>query len=214
MEEQKAIGFFLSGHPLDDYAAALKRKNVGTLEDARNKAEAEGAAVVKVGVMVSGFREMKSSRGTRYFRMNISDSTGQLAGIAMFAREERDLNNARAVFESTDKVVAVLEARFNDGQFDPMIRSVSPVESAVADAGGSGLRIHVDQPDTIPQIASVLGRAAEQLPKVKRGPIYLCLSHSSLPGEVEMDLQQEFPVTPEIKGALKSLSGILAIEDL
>jgi DNA polymerase-3 subunit alpha len=214
MEEQKAIGFFLSGHPLDDYAAVLKRKNIGTLEDARRKAEAEGAAVIKVGVMISGLREMKSSKGTRYFRMNISDSTGQVAGIAMFAREEADLNRARAVFEQTDKVVAVLEARFNDGQFDPMVRSVSPVEAAVADAAAAGLKIHVDQPDAIPTIASVLERAREQMPRVKRGPVHLCLSHSSLPGEVEVDLQQEFPMTPEIKSAIKSLSGILTVEEM
>ncbi|SPF80021.1 DNA polymerase III subunit alpha [Pseudoprimorskyibacter insulae] len=214
MEEQKAIGFFLSGHPLDDYAAALKRKNIGTIEDARQKAEQEGAAVVRVGVMVSGLREMKSSKGTRYFRMNISDSTGQVAGIAMFAREEKDLNAARMVFENTDKVVAVLEARFNDGQFDPMVRSVSPVDAVVADAAAAGLRIHVDQPDAIPNIASVLERAAEQMPKSRKGPVHLCLNHSSLPGEVEMDLQKEFPMTPEIRGAIKSLPGILAVEEL
>ena len=49
--------------------------------------------------------------------------------------------------------------------------------------------------------------------KAGRGPIRLCLSHGGLPGEVEMDLHQEFPVTPEIKGAVKSLDGVLAVED-
>jgi DNA polymerase-3 subunit alpha len=52
------------------------------------------------------------------------------------------------------------------------------------------------------------------MPRVKRGPVHLCLSHSSLPGEVEVDLQQEFPMTPEIKSAIKSLSGILTVEEM
>ncbi len=29
-----------------------------------------------------------------------------------------------------------------------------------------------------------------------------------------MDLGQDFPVTPQIKGALKSLEGVLMVEDL
>ena len=39
------------------------------------------------------------------------------------------------------------------------------------------------------------------------------LSDAGLPGEVELDLKQPFPVTPEIKGAVKSLGGVLAVED-
>ena len=34
-EEFKAVGFYLSGHPLDDYMAPLKRKQVITLEEVR-----------------------------------------------------------------------------------------------------------------------------------------------------------------------------------
>jgi DNA polymerase-3 subunit alpha len=73
--------------------------------------------------------------------------------------------------------------------------------------------IYVDNPAAIPNIASVLNRAAEQLPKAGRGPVRLCLSDAGLPGEVEVDLNQDFPVTPEIKGAIKSLGGILAVEE-
>ncbi|WP_417606639.1 DNA polymerase III subunit alpha [Primorskyibacter flagellatus] len=214
MEEQKAIGFFLSGHPLDDYAAALKRKGVSTIADAQAKAEQDGAAVVRVGVMVSGFREMKSSRGSRYFRMNISDPTGQLAGIAMFAREEKDLNAARQVFESTDKVIVTLEARFNDGQFDPTIRSAAKMDDMVIDAGSAGLRIFVEEAVAIAAVAQVLENASGQMERAARGPIQLCLMDAGLPGEVEIDLERQFPITPEIKGAIKSLGGVMAVEEL
>ncbi|WP_238364963.1 DNA polymerase III subunit alpha [Mesobacterium pallidum] len=214
MEEQKAIGFFLSGHPLDEYAHALKRKKMSTLAEAQDKAEQNGACVVKVGVMVSGFREMKSSRGSRYFRMNISDPTGQLSGIAMFAREEKDLIAAREVFETTDKVVVTLEGRFNDGQFDPTIRSAAPIDVAVADIGGMGMRILLEEAAAVDSVASVLSRAKAEVRKSGRGPVQLCLMDPGLPGEVEIDLPEDFPVTPQIKGALKSLPGVMAVEDL
>ena len=38
-EEFKAVGFYLSGHPLDDYMAPLKRKQVITLEEVEARAQ-------------------------------------------------------------------------------------------------------------------------------------------------------------------------------
>jgi DNA polymerase-3 subunit alpha len=213
MEEQKAIGFFLSGHPLDDYAAALKRKKVKTIADAQAEAERQGAAVVAVGVMVSGFREMKSSKGNRYFRMNISDSTGQIAGIAMFARKPEDLIAARAIFEKTDKVVATLDAKFNDGQFDPTIRSVSTMEDMVADAGAAGLKIFCDEVSAVVTVNDLLTRVTQEAKQRPRGMVSFCLMAPDLPGEVDIDANKRFHITPEIKGAIKSLDGVVMVED-
>ncbi|GAA3863717.1 DNA polymerase III subunit alpha [Celeribacter arenosi] len=213
MEEQKAIGFFLSGHPLDDYAGALKRKKIATLAEAQAKAEQDGAAVVQVGVMVSGFREMKSSKGNRYFRMNISDSSGQLSGIAMFARKEEDLIRAREVFETTDKVVATLEGRFNDGQFDPTIRGVQAMETVVADASGVGLKVFCDDIGAISSVGELLRRITSEAKAPPRGAIAFCLMSPELPGEVEIEIPQPFVVTPEVKGAIKSLDGVVMVED-
>ncbi|MFY0681473.1 MAG: DNA polymerase III subunit alpha [Thalassovita sp.] len=213
-EEHKAVGFYLTGHPLDDYAAVLKRKKISTIAEAQEIAERQGQAIVKVGVLVSGFREMMSSKGNRYFRMNISDGTGQLSGVAMFARKPEDLIAARAVFEKTEKVIMSLEARFNDGQFDPTIRSAIGMDGEVADAGSMGLRIFVENETTIPNIASVLAGAAETQKTVGKGPIQFVLLNPDLPGEVNIDTGQEFPVNPQIKGAIKSLDGVLEVEDV
>ena len=38
--------------------------------------------------------------------------------------------------------------------------------------------------------------------------------HDALPGEVEIDLGTDFPVNPQIKGALRSLSGVMEVEEL
>ncbi|SLN53685.1 DNA polymerase III subunit alpha [Aquimixticola soesokkakensis] len=211
MEEQKAIGFFLSGHPLDDYAVALKRKRIGTIAEAQEKAEMSGAAVVRVGAMVSGFREMKSSKGTRYFRMNLSDPTGQLSGIAMFSRDEKELNAARDVFEKTDKVVVTLEAKFNEGQFDPMIRAVAALDTIIADAGSAGMKVWVETSDAVQSLVTLLDGTAPQ--DAKKGPICLCLMSPDLPGEVEMELDRPFAINPQIKAAAKHLPGVVMVED-
>ena len=100
-------------------------------------------------------------------------------------------------------------------QLKLLARGVIPVEMATGGSPGAplGMRIFVEDPGALKQIATVLGDAAEKMPKAARGPIYLRLSAPGLPGEVEMDLSEPFPVTPEIKGAVKSLAGVMAVED-
>ncbi|WP_460272448.1 DNA polymerase III subunit alpha [Celeribacter sp. ULVN23_4] len=213
MEEQKAIGFYLSGHPLDDYAAALKRKKIGTIAEVQAKAEAEGGTIMKVGVLVSGFRPMKSGKGTRYFRMNISDPTGQLSGIAMFPKKG-EYDSSYDIFEKHDKLVMSLEGRFNDGQFDPMIRSVAPMETVVADAGGAALKIYCENTQAIIQVGELLTRVTEEAKQPAKGAISFCLMPPDTQNEVEIDVPQPFVITPEIKGAIKSFDGVVLVEDM
>jgi len=69
-----------------------------TLAELQAKAERDGAAVARVGVVVSGLQERKSGRGTRFFRMNISDPTGQVSGMALFPE---DFDTIRKVFDTS-----------------------------------------------------------------------------------------------------------------
>ncbi|MGC9419396.1 MAG: DNA polymerase III subunit alpha [Rhodovulum sp.] len=219
-EEHKAIGFYLSGHPLDDYMGALKRKGVLSLAEARESAERSGAAVMKVGVLVSGLREMKSARGTRYFRMDISDPTLQLSGVAMFPREETDLTAARNVFETTDKVVVTLEGRFNEGQFDPTIRGVMPMDASIADAGPAGVEITIETAEAAESVQKLLDQVGRVGRGRKGGPIRVRVLNLDLEidGALQrrdcyLGLRETYLVTPEVKGALKSLPGVAMVED-
>ncbi|MDJ0820467.1 MAG: DNA polymerase III subunit alpha [Paracoccaceae bacterium] len=207
-EEFKAVGFYLSGHPLDDYMAALRRKDVVTLEEVTAKAEA-GPLVAKLAGVVAGRQERKSARGNRFAFCQLSDTSGAYE-VTLFSET---LEKSREHLETGAKVVVTVEATMESDQLKLLGRSVAPVDNMVADAGSIGLRIFVEDAEAIPNIASVLGRATEQMPRAARGPVHLCLNDAGLPGEVEIDLQQEFPVSPEIKGAVKSLGGVLAVEE-
>ncbi|MFZ5962575.1 DNA polymerase III subunit alpha [Thalassococcus sp. BH17M4-6] len=207
-EEFKAIGFYLSGHPLDDYMGPLKRKGVLTLDEVLAKAE-RGACIAKMAGVVAGRQERKSARGNRFAFAQLSDTTGAYE-VTLFSET---LEKSREFLETGAKVVVTVEATLESDQLKLLGRSVAPVDVAVADAGSAGLRIYVEGSAALPHIASVLERAAEQLPKAARGPVHLCLSDPALPGEVDLDLGQQFPVTPEIKGAIKSLGGIMAVEE-
>ncbi len=212
-EEFKAVGFYLSGHPLDDYLAPLKRKGVMTLDEVLEQAAARGAFVGKMAGTVAGRQERKSARGNRFAFVQMSDPTGQFE-VTMFSDT---LEVAREHLETGSQIVVQVEATMESDQLKLLGRSVAPIEGVVADAGGSGLRVFLDAPDAITLLAGVLERAGREVPKgqrIARGPISICLMGAGLPGEVEIDCGADWPVTPQIKGALRSLPGVVEVEEV
>ena len=208
-QEHVAIGFYLSGHPLDDYMAPLKRKGVLTYEEVHAKAM-NGPMVAKMAGVVASRQERKSARGNRFAFVGLSDPTG-LYEVTIFSDT---LEASREHLEPGTNVVVQVEATMESEQLKLLGRSVAPIDSAVADAGGSGLMVYLEASDAVGMVASVLARAREDRKIRARGPVTLCLMDRGLPGEVEVSLGDDFPVTPQIKGALKSLGGVMTVEDV
>ena len=208
-EEFSAIGFYLSGHPLDDYMAPLRRKGVMTLEELQKKAQ-NGPLVAKLAGVVAGRQERKSAKGNRFAFAQLSDVSGAYE-VTLFSDA---LEKSREFLEAGAQVLVGVEASLESDQLKLLARSVVPLDGAIADAGATGLRIFIDNMDSVPSVASVLQQAAGTSKRGGKGPIYFCLLNADLPGEVEIDIGQEFPVTPQIKGAIKSLGGVLQVEEL
>ena len=76
------------------------------------------------------------------------------------------------------------------------------------------MKIYIEQANVLPAIASVLEQASNQVKSGPKGPIIFALLDPTLPGEVEMDAGLDYPVNPQIKGAIKSLNGVLEIEEV
>ncbi len=208
-EEFKAVGFYLSGHPLDDYMGPLKRKGIVTLDEVIEKAE-RAPLVAKLAGVVAGRQERKSARGNRFAFCQMSDTTGAYE-VTLFSET---LEKAREHLETGAKVVVTVEATLEADQLKLLGRSVAPIDAVAADAGGMGLKVYVEAPEAVASVAAVLEGAQAVVRSGARGPVQFCLMDADLPGEVEVDLGQEFIVTPQIKGAIKSLNGVLEVEDL
>jgi DNA polymerase-3 subunit alpha len=207
-EEHRAIGFYLSGHPLDDYMPALKRRGVLTLEEVTAKAE-RAPLVAKMAGAVSSKQERKSARGNRFAFVGLSDPTG-IYEVTVFSDT---LEAARDHLETGQNVVLTVEANMESEQLKLLARSVAPVDTIAADAGGMALKIYVERAEAVGHVAGLLGRAAEMARGARPGTVSLCLMDPTLPGETELDLGAEFPLNPQIKGALKSLPGVLSVEE-
>ncbi|MEL6170244.1 MAG: DNA polymerase III subunit alpha [Pseudomonadota bacterium] len=207
-EEHMGIGFYLSGHPLDDYMAPLKRKGVKTLAEVTEAAE-KAPLVAKMAGAVAGRQERKSARGNRFAFVQLSDPTG-LYEVTIFSDT---LEAARDHLEPGTNVVIQVEANMEADQLKLLGRSVGLADPVVAEAGATGLRVFIEEDTAAASVASVLARAAEGAGRAN-APVSLCLMAPDLPGEVEMALGNRFVVTPQIKGAIKSLPGVVAVEEV
>ena len=207
-EEHKAVGFYLSGHPLDDYMAPLKRQGVMSLSALEHKAQA-GACVVKICGAVAGKQERKSARGNRFAFVQLSDPTG-IYEVTVFSDT---LESARDLLEAGNNVVLTVEATMEGEQLKLLARGVQPVDGVAAQAGSMGLKIFVENETAVSSVASLLERAVRDGNSRSGGPVLFCLTNADLPGEVEIALPKYYPINPQIKGAIKSLGGVITVEE-
>ncbi|WP_343080996.1 DNA polymerase III subunit alpha [Ostreiculturibacter nitratireducens] len=208
-EEHKAIGFYLSGHPLDDYLPALKRKNVMTLAEITAAAE-RGPLVAKIAGNVSARQERKSARGNRFAFVSLSDPTG-LYEVTVFSDT---LEQARAHLEPGSAVVLTVEATMEGETLKLLARAAQPIDGVAMDAGGAGLRIHIAEATAVASVASLLERLKGEAKSRSKGPIVFCIADRETGDEIDISVGEDFPVNPQIKGAIKSMGGVLTVEEI
>ncbi|MGO4910490.1 DNA polymerase III subunit alpha [Pseudorhodobacter sp. W20_MBD10_FR17] len=207
-EEHKAIGFYLSGHPLDDYMAPLKRKGVSTLAEITARAE-NGAFNAKIAGSISSKQERKSARGNRFAFVQLSDPTG-LYEVTVFSDT---LEAARDVLEPGMNVVLTVEATLEGETLKLLARAAQPIDSVAAEAGGNALRIHIDRVEAAASVAALLERVLKDGGR-NRGAVTICVPDDVTGQEIDLELPREYPVSPQVKGALKAMTGVVMVEDL
>ncbi|WP_116133809.1 DNA polymerase III subunit alpha [Tropicimonas sp. IMCC34043] len=211
-EEHAAIGFYLSGHPLDDYMGMLRRRDVLTLAQVTERVKS-GPAVVKMAGAVSGRQERKSARGNRFAFVQMSDPTG-LYEVTVFSDT---LEKARDILEPGQNVVITAEATFESEQLKLLCKGARPVDAIAggsAGRGSGGFCLFLNSAQALPVVESILRRTVEAGPVRLKGLIQVTLLDPGLPGEVDMALGEDLPISPQVRGALKSVPGVVTVEDL
>jgi DNA polymerase-3 subunit alpha len=206
--EHAAVGFYLSGHPLDDYAGALRRERIMTHADLVRAART-GTGAGRIAGCVASRDERKSARGNRFAYVKLSDSTG-LYEVMVFGEL---LEEARRHLEPGMNVVLSVEAAVEGDEVRLRARGVQPIDVALAHSCASGLRIFLDRPEAVAPLAAGLGRVARDV-RGRPGTVSLVLVDPGLPGEVELALPQPYPVTPQVVSALRSLPGVQHLEEI
>jgi len=208
-EEHAAVGFYLSGHPLEDYMGALKRQKVATFaEFMATKGRTGGVARIAGTVAAVQFR--KSAKGTRFAFIGFSDPTG---GYEVMAFSDV-LADADELLKPGRNLVLRVETDLGDEASRLMLRGAQPVEEVIAGAAASGLTVFVEDAAAMTSIRSRLGQGAK-MTRARRGegPVHLVIALPEAGQEVEIALPGNYPVGPEFKGALKAVPGVAAVEE-
>jgi len=198
-EEFSAIGFYLSGHPLDNYRTSLTRLQALTygqiLEDRR------ASFVASVAGTLIRKSERRGRNDQNYAFVSFSDPTGMFE--VMFFPEV--LTASRPLLEAGKSILLKLNAGWEGDELKLRAISASDLDKAAADAG-EGMKIFLEDTRS-------LGPIAAQLRQPGKGMITLVVPGSE-GREVEIKLPQRLQVNVALRNAIKSMPGVAAVETI
>ncbi len=218
--EYDAIGFFLSGHPLDDYATALKRLRVQSWAEF-SRAVKTGATAGKVAATVVSRMERRTKTGNKMGIIGLSDPTGHFEAVLF----SEGLAQYRDILEPGTAVLLQLGAELQGEDVRARVLHAEPLDAAAAKTQ-KGLRIFLR--DTKP-LESIVRRLQGPEGAPQGGPARAPAAKSpgaggngdgdvslvlmlDLETEVEMKLPGRFKVSPQIAGAIKAVSGVVDVQ--
>jgi DNA polymerase-3 subunit alpha len=156
--EKEALGFYITGHPLDKYDRVIKKITSGTIAELKEKA---AAGDVKMGGVVSALKLRNTKKGDRYGSFNLEDKSGFVEVVAwpdVYRKSVELLNADDPIFvkgrmevgEERMQIFAneiiplaqeVSKARMNGGANGKTNGNGDPSTRAPAMAGGHSLGI-------------------------------------------------------------------------
>jgi DNA polymerase-3 subunit alpha len=196
-EEFNAIGFYLSGHPLDDYQLALRRSHVVTYAELL----ARSNQVEFVAGTVTARQERKSKKGNPFAFLSLSDPSGEFE-IVVFSEV---LGQSRELMEPGRSIVVGVEIDRTGDEAKLRAQSVKSVDDVVVNSA-AGMKIFLDRADPLDALKA-------RLTERGKGLVSLVLMGEG-GREVELKLKGGYKVTPQIRGAIKSVPGVVEVQEL
>jgi DNA polymerase-3 subunit alpha len=210
-KEYDAIGFFLTGHPLDDYGAALKRMRVQSWAEFA-RAVKGGLGGGRVAGTVVSRTERRTRSGSKMGIIGLSDPSGHYEAV-LFAE---GLAQYRDLLEPGTAVLLFLTAEVQAEEVRARIQSVEPLDEAAAKMQ-KGLRVFLRNDSPLDGLVRRLeptgngnGRNGAEASDGEVSMV-LMLQNGS---EVEVKLPGRFKVSPQIAGAMKAVPGVVTVEAL
>ncbi len=197
--EYEAIGFFLTGHPLDDYDPVLKRLRVQRWSDFA-RAVREGVSMGRVAATILDRQERRTKSGNKMGIFALSDQSGHFEAIIF----QEGLNQLRDLLEPGRAVILTLQASAEGEEVRARIQGAEPLDAAAAKLPSS-MRIFLRDDKPLPSIA-------ERLRERGDGEVALIVMVDGGQREVEIRLPGRYKATPQIAGALKAVPGVVTVE--
>jgi len=208
--EFDAIGFFLSGHPLDDYKSVLEKLRVHswvTFCSAIKRGETAG----KVAATVVSRAERRTKTGNKMGILEFSDPSGHYEAVIF----QEGLLQYRDLLEPGAAVLMTLSAEAQGDDVRARIATVERLDSA-AEKMQKGLRVFLRSEQPIEGVAKRLEPAQPARSPGDKGDaeISMILILDDGASEVEVKLPGRYKVSPQIAGAIKAVPGVVEVQAL
>jgi DNA polymerase-3 subunit alpha len=208
-KEYDAIGFFLTGHPLDDYAALLKGLRVQSWSELARAVKA-GATAGRVAATVVSRMERRTKSGSKMGIIGLSDPSGHYEAIIF----QEGLEQYRDLLEPGTAVLLFLSAEAQGDDVRARIQSVEPLDKAAAKLQ-KGLRVFVrdDKPlDAVSKrLEATQAGPARSAQAMAEGEVSI-VALLGAGAEVEVKLPGRYKVSPQIAGAIKAVPGVVEVQ--
>jgi len=207
--EYGSVGFFLSGHPLDDYKVVLQRLSVQSWAEF-SSAVKNGRTAGKVAATVVSRMERRTKTGNKMGIIGLSDPTGHFEAV-LFSEA---LGQFRDMLEPGLVVLLQLGAELQGEDVRARINNVELLDQAAAKTP-MALKIFLRDDKPVESIRRRLddhaqGAAARS---GSAGEVTLVMM-LDLDKEVDIKLPGRFKVSPQIAGALKATPGVVDVQTL
>jgi DNA polymerase-3 subunit alpha len=204
--EYDAIGFFLSGHPLDDYQAALARLRVQQWADF-SRAVRAGQTAGRLAATVVSRQEKRIKSGAKMGIIGFSDPTGHYEAVIF----SEGLAQYRELLEPGTAVILQVGAELQGEDVRVRIHGAESLDAAAA-KGQRGLRVFLNSPEPIDVVSK---RLVPDAPKNGERLGEVCFVLGLKDGsEVEVKLPGRYPISPQIAGAMKAVPGVASVQEM
>jgi DNA polymerase-3 subunit alpha len=209
--EFDAVGFFLSGHPLDQYEKALAKLGVRRFVDFEAAAERGASGGRLAGIVISA-RERRSQKGNKFAFAMFSDTSGQFEAVIF----SDTLNQCRDLLEAGTAVLLSVEGERDGDALKMRVQSLESLDSAVGSLD-QGLRVVLDAAAVSSKKARLSDIKAHLKPGQngrKGGEVRLVLPLGDQAREIEIVLPGRYDVSPNAAGRVSTVPGVVEVVEI
>lgn len=202
--EHKAVGFYLTGHPLDESLPALRRVGVKTYEEASQDISLDGEVITLCGTVAKREEKMGKS-GKKFAFLHLSDPSGGYETM-IFGRA---LDQFRSTLEPGMSVVLQARCEFQDDQMRLSVANVMSIEKAMPKGAATGILIRANSEETLPSIKSAILNGKDDEAK---GMVRVIVPQQD-GSEKLVVLGAKAPFGPEARARVQTISGVMSISE-
>jgi DNA polymerase-3 subunit alpha len=203
--EFEAVGFYLSGHPLDQYERVLKKLGIRPYSEFEILTQRGATAGRLAGIVITA-RERRSQKGNKFAFASFSDATGQFEAVIF----SDTLAAGREFLEPGTPVILSVEAERDGETLKMRVQSIEPLDKAAANVPRN-LKLVLDSKALVAKQARILEMGGHLQPRARGGEVRIVLPLQDRRCEMEFVLPGRYDVSPQDAGKLSALAFVAEV---